>query len=411
MSLEIPSRPFVPPRLAPLRARLFNALASRALPLDLPLDAGLEAPVVCRLSFNAAAASLEQEAPFVPAAALFLRSGEELWRLEWSSLEALALRPELADWRRAQPLEDQDFARLPQELCLAVLERLLIPALEGLENFLGCEVRCTAEPQPEAAWDGPLPLVLELPGNGPLFLRLFWGQASGARYLLERLEQLPLHTAAGPCCPGTAACPLEVGSMRLSVREVAGLVPGDVLLPESWAPEAPRLRLPRGQALACRLEQGIVSVLGPDQGDPGRECTGKEGGNGMSEEKLTSPGAMEARPATDAPLSGNAAVSALELPVVFEIGRLQLRLDELAALVPGHTFVLGGDTAVPVVDIRVAGQVLAQGRLVDVAGMPGVQITRMEAAGQDRCPRQEAGGSSGQDDATRQGAEDGTGRD
>ena len=66
-------------------------------------------------------------------------------------------------------------------------------------------------------------------------------------------------------------------------------------------------------------------------------------------------------------------------------------------LVPGHTLALGGETPSPVVDIRVAGQLLAQGRLVDVGGMPGVQITRMHAAGQD-------GG-------TPQGAGDGTGRD
>ena len=411
MSLEIPSPPFVPPRLAPLRARLFNALASRALPVDLPLDAGLEVPVVCRLSFNAAAASMEQEAPFVPVAALFLRSGEEMWRLEWSSLEALALRPELADWRRAQPPEAPDFARLPQDRCLAVLERLLVPALDGLESFLGCEVRCTTEPQQETAWDGPLPLALELPGEGTVFLRLFWAHAAGARYLLERLEQLPLHVVEGPRFSGRAVCPLEAGTMRLSVREAYGLAPGDVLLPESWDPEAPRLRLPRGNALACRLEQGILSVLGPDQGDPGRECAEKEGGIGMKEEKMTSPGAVEDQPAADAPLSGNTAVGALELPVVFEIGRLHLRLDELAVLVPGHTFALGGDTATPVVDIRVAGRVLAQGRLVDVAGMPGVQITRMEAAGQDPGPQQGAGESDGQDDGTRQGAEDGTGRD
>ena len=66
-------------------------------------------------------------------------------------------------------------------------------------------------------------------------------------------------------------------------------------------------------------------------------------------------------------------------------------------LIPGHTLALGGETPSPVVDIRVAGQLLAQGRLVDVGGMPGVQITRMHAAGQD-------GG-------TPQGAGDGTGRD
>ena len=138
MSQVIPSRPFIPPALPPLQARLVNALVCRALPLTVALDAGAEQPVPCTLSFNVAAATAEQEAPFVPAAVLYLSSGEDLWRLEWSSLEALALRPDLASWRSALPAGEQTFARLPGELCLAVLERLLQPALQRLEPFLGC---------------------------------------------------------------------------------------------------------------------------------------------------------------------------------------------------------------------------------------------------------------------------------
>ena len=133
-------------------------------------------------------------------------------------------------------------------------------------------------------------------------------------------------------------------------------------------------------------------------GDPGRESAEKESEDGMSEEQLAPAGAVQDDGlAAEAPTVAPAPVGALELPVVFEIGRLHLRLAELAALVPGHTLALGGETPSPVVDIRVAGQLLAQGRLVDVGGMPGVQITRMHAAGQN-------GG-------TPQGAGDGTGRD
>lgn len=394
MSQETPSRPFSPPVLPPLQARLVNALVCRALPLTVPLDAGAERPVPCTLSFNVAAATAEQEAPFAPEAELYLRSGEDLWRLEWSSLEVLALRPELAAWRGALPAGEQTFARLPGELCLAVLERLLLPALQQLASFLGCELRCAAAPQTGIAWGGPLPLRLELPGGEAVFLLLSWAKENAARYVLERLERLPLRTASGGCFTGTLTCPLEAGRMRLSTDEAAALVPGDVLLPESWASGTPRLRLPQGGALACRLEDGILSVLGPDMGDPGRESAEKGSEDGMSEERLTPAGGVQdGEPAAEAPAS----VGALELPVVFEIGRLHLRLDELAALVPGHTLALGGETPSPVVDIRVAGQLLAQGRLVDVGGMPGVQITRMHA--------------SGQDSGTPQGAVDGTGRD
>lgn len=397
MSQEIPSRPFIPPVLPPLQARLVNALVCRALPLTVPLDAGAEQPVPCTLSFNVAAATAERDVPFAPAAVLYLSSGEDLWRLEWSSLEALALRPDLAAWRSALPAGEQTFVRLPGELCLAVLERLLVPALQQMEDFLGCELRCAGTPQTEIAWEGLLPLRLDLPGGEAVFLRLSWARENAARYVLERLEQLPMRTEAKVRFTGTLACPLEAGQMHLSADEAATLVPGDVLLPESWAPETPRLRLPQGRALACRLGAGILSVLGPDMGDPGREPAEKGSEDGMSEEHLAPTGAVQ----DDGPAAESAvdpaSVGALELPVVFEIGRLHLRLDELAALVPGHTLALGGEIPSPVVDIRVAGQLLAQGRLVDVGGMPGVQITRMHAAGQDS--------------GTPQGAGDGTGRD
>lgn len=397
MSQEIPSRPFIPPMLPPLQARLVNALVCRALPLTVPLDAGAEQPVPCTLSFNVAAATAERDVPFAPAAVLYLSSDEDLWRLEWSSLEALALRPDLAAWRSALPAGEQTFVRLPGELCLAVLERLLVPALQQMEDFLGCELRCAGTPQTEIAWEGLLPLRLDLPGGEAVFLRLSWARENAARYVLERLEQLPMRTEAKVRFTGTLACPLEAGQMHLSADEAATLVPGDVLLPESWAPETPRLRLPQGRALACRLGAGILSVLGPDMGDPSREPAEKGSEDGMSEEHLAPTGAVQ----DDGPAAESAvdpaSVGALELPVVFEIGRLHLRLDELAALVPGHTLALGGETPSPVVDIRVAGQLLAQGRLVDVGGMPGVQITRMHAAGQDS--------------GTPQGAGDGTGRD
>lgn len=396
MSLENPSRPLALPSLSPLRARLVNALVCRALPLAVALDAGAAQPVVCTLSYDAVAGTSAEADPFVPAASLWLESGGELWRLDWSSLEALALRADLAAWRASLPLGEQDFARLPQGLCLAVLERLLLPGLQDLGRFWGGEVRCLAGPRAEVPWEGHLPLRLELPGLGPVFLRLSWAREEAARALLERLERLPVRRAEKICFSGALSCPLEAGSMHLRVEEVTSLELGDVLLPEQWAPEAPRLRLPQGGALACRLEDGMVSVLGPDMGDPGQKMAEKGSEDGMSEEHLTpAPGAAEQTGAEVLRLEA-AAVGALELPVVFEIGRLHLRLDELAALVPGHTLALGGATPSPVVDIRVAGQLLAQGRLVDVGGMPGVQITRLEEA---------------KDSAERQGEGDGTGRD
>ena len=92
-------------------------------------------------------------------------------------------------------------------------------------------------------------------------------------------------------------------------------------------------------------------------------------------------------------------INALELPVTFELASISLRVEELAAITPGHTFALGGDvTSVPVF-LRVGGRLMARGRLVDVGGMPGVQIVALESS--------EAGRSNG----IQEGTSHGNGRD
>lgn len=105
------------------------------------------------------------------------------------------------------------------------------------------------------------------------------------------------------------------------------------------------------------------------------------------------------------PLLDEAAVGAMELPVTFELASLQLRVDELAALQPGYTLALGGDVASVPIGIRVGGRMLAHGRLVDVGGMPGVQIVALEPAGAP----ENAG--TAEDAVLQEGNTDGTGRD
>lgn len=373
------------PSLPPLRARLLNALVSRALPLDFAADAGTTPPAVCRLDVNGGAAAAEGGAPFASGAELFLLTGDSVWKVELSSLEALSLRPELAAWRAGAAGEagglpsGNDFSALPAPLSLAVLERLFAPALDSLARWLGCETRFCSAPVPETAWGGPLPLTLALPDGERVYLRLFWNNEQAARFVLERLETLPLRAvpdAAGALPGAVLPCPLEVGGMSLSPGEAASLAPGDILLPERWTPEAPRLLLPGGTALACRLENGVLSVLGPDATLP-PPC----GGYPDSSE-VTMTESVSEHAAGGTPLLDREAVAALELPVTFELARLSLRVEEIAALAPGYTFALNGDASSVPVLLRIGGRIAARGRLVDVGGMPGVQITGMaDAAG------------------------------
>ena len=379
--------PLALPSLSPLRARLINALLSRVLPLNIPLDAGTPSELSCRLELNGGAASSELPAPFSPVATLTARVGDSLWKLELSSLEALALRPELENWRsgtedavsgEGEPgasLPRHDFSELPEALCLAVLERLSVPALDKLGRWLGCETGYCSPSGPEPEWAEALPLVLTLPPGRTLYARLFWSDESSARFVLERLENLPLLPVSGPAGPlpdAVLACALEIGEMCLSAREAALLASGDVLLPERWTPEHPRLILPGGAVLACRLENGILSVLGPDATAAPLNGESSDSEVNMSESLSEQ---SETPEEGGSPLLGREEVNALELPVTFELASLHLRVEELAAITPGHTFALGGEAASVPVYVRVGGKIAARGRLVDVGGIPGVQIT------------------------------------
>ncbi len=68
-----------------------------------------------------------------------------------------------------------------------------------------------------------------------------------------------------------------------------------------------------------------------------------------------------------------------EVPVrlVFELGRLELTLAELEAIGPGHVFDLARQEA-EAVDIVANGRRIGRGRIVDVAGVLGVQVVRIE---------------------------------
>jgi type III secretion system YscQ/HrcQ family protein len=71
------------------------------------------------------------------------------------------------------------------------------------------------------------------------------------------------------------------------------------------------------------------------------------------------------------------ALAAAPIEVVAEVGRMRLRGDEVMGLVPGAVLTLPeGRTRV---SLRIAGELLAEGELVDVDGELGVRVTRMAA--------------------------------
>jgi len=69
------------------------------------------------------------------------------------------------------------------------------------------------------------------------------------------------------------------------------------------------------------------------------------------------------------------ALAAAPVEVSAEIGRITLRGDELLGLVPGVVLTVPG--ARGRVALRVAGEVVAEGELVDVEGDLGVRVIRV----------------------------------
>jgi type III secretion system YscQ/HrcQ family protein len=71
-------------------------------------------------------------------------------------------------------------------------------------------------------------------------------------------------------------------------------------------------------------------------------------------------------------------LAAAPIEVVAELGRITLRGDELLGLAPGAVFSLQGGRGA--VALRIGGELLAEGEIVDVDGELGVRVLRVVAA-------------------------------
>lgn len=162
---------------------------------------------------------------------------------------------------------------------------------------------------------------------------------------------------------------MRVGRARLSVGEASSLALGDVILPdelsatrESGAPRFCEARL-------VARSGGVVVRLGWHEGD--WRVAGVERASVVSASK-SSEDAMS----DEAEVVGTAEISEVPVELAIELGRIELRVRELAALVPGRVI----SARLPVgreVVLRAGDRVVAEGELVDVEGELGVRVTRV----------------------------------
>ncbi|MBX7195395.1 MAG: type III secretion system cytoplasmic ring protein SctQ [Sandaracinaceae bacterium] len=216
-------------------------------------------------------------------------------------------------------------------------------------------------------------------GEGPI---AWWSlgvvlgaRSSGARiWMPARSLRVAPSTSRMPEALGQALVTLraEVGRATLAPSELASSAVGDVLLPDTLCAERvggeprwseARLVGPRG-AVVVSLERsdGDWRVREIVRAHAVRLAMIVE--DAMSESETHSVRTDELSEVAEVPVE-----------IAIELGRVELRVRELAALVPGRVL----SARIPVgreVELRAGDRVLATGELVDIEGELGIRITR-----------------------------------
>lgn len=338
-------RPLTLPALDRERARLGNALLGLALPARIPFGRG-EAAVSLLTLLSTGAAALR-----APVAMTLLLSVNGLrWRAALPNLDVLKAHPLFSE----PELAETDPEALPKDLSAAVAETLATPLLASLASLLGVPVVLEdvldADPAGAAGAFG-LELRTKLP-EGAIAAQILLSpeQPESVPALSALLAPLPARSA-GALAARLSAVPftlaLVAGGVALSKGDYEALGAGDVLLPDLWLPAkgAAQLTLLSGRkslaAGVCRLEARAATL---------------------------------ADPITPFPEKSMQQTDSLEVRLVFELEERTITLGELGRLEPGYVFTLTADASAPVT-ITANGQAVAKGRLVDVNGAVGVQIT------------------------------------
>ncbi len=340
--------PYKPPVLSRFQALLLNAILLRSSPWIVPFGTG-------ELHIT----PLPDPASFSPACAVLLEIGGTSWRLELDDT-ALLLRHEVffPSQEEAIPLPEE--RNLPAEVRRALLEALSSPFLAELKKSLNTSFTiqdvdfapheekascCAAFKAFIPAHDGLAELTA--------LVRLIPLNPEDSSFLAHALQNLPIRST-GPMENTVKTIPLELalesGYLFLQRKEVSLLSREDILLPEVWTmPEKLTLRIQRSNAAplmaVCTISGGTAAISSP-----------------LSEEP---------EPSMDTPETKD-----LDVRLSFELDRRIITVGELEALSQGYTFSMNslGDSSVT---IRANGKAIAMGRMVDMGGTLGVQISEI----------------------------------
>ncbi len=158
------------------------------------------------------------------------------------------------------------------------------------------------------------------------------------------------------------AARVEIARTGLHYRELGGLVAGDAVVFDGVAADAFAARASWPGKLRVG---GFVAALAVSAGG---ELTVVDGFSGEQREEMK-------MTAADSKTDATAVLASAPVEVVAELGRITMRGDELLGLGAGAVLALGRGRQN--VSLCVAGEVWAEGEIVDVDGQLGVRVTRV----------------------------------
>lgn len=258
-----------------------------------------------------------------------------------------------------------DTARLEnvaQELLGAACEALLEEVLDSLEKASGRPVTVNSVRLGEENVDGL---------DEALFFRLervkdgyhvegtlaLTGETNEAEEVLARLFETKGFAAEQT--GWTKALPLrlkvEVGEVKLSLRELFSVEPGDIIVPDLYHPS-------RNNTVIIRIENGPA-------------LRGTMNRNNISVQEYLMSTELDERKVSTAPGSatGKTDLKNLEVPLRLELETLTLSVEQLESIQPGYVLETAKSLDAPI-ELSVNGKTIGTGELVDIGGKAGVRV-------------------------------------
>ena len=275
-------------------------------------------------------------------------------------------------------LMGEPFARMPESLRDLVVERTLARFVSLLPPALGTSLELRAvywRPDALPRWDCSVGFTLACMASSASSRGVISVDSPETLTWLHR--HLPACDRAAHADAHSLRLSLRIfiGSVRLDRTTLYALGAGDVVWADSIAHSAYSLNgalcAPGGSAWACRIRGArlrLQAALAPEISSASSLSASDAGG-----EPLHSLLNLSASPGDG--MSSDR--SALEIPVTLDLGELSLTLATVERLQAGQLFDLPQNAENAVVNLRVAGRIIAQGRLVAIERRLGVCIDKV----------------------------------